>query len=54
MKVLRTFLFALLFISFSNIKGGYSIDYALNYLQENGYYDIIQQIKIYLGDDVAI
>ena len=54
MRVLRTFLFALLFISFSNIKGGYSIDYALNYLQENGYYDIIQQIKIYLGDDVAI
>ena len=54
MKVLRTFLFALLFISFSNIKGGYSIDYVLDYLQENGYYDIIQQIKIYLGDDVAI
>ena len=54
MKVLRTFLFALLFISFSNIKGGYSIDYVLDYLQENGYYDIILQIKIYLGDDVAI
>ena len=54
MKVLRTFLFALLFISFSNIKGGYSIDDVLDYLQENGYYDIIHQIKIYLGDDVAI
>ena len=44
----------LLIIFFAFEQSTYSINEFLNYLQENGYYEIIHQIKIYYGDDVAI
>ena len=47
----------LLFVAFiiSNIKSGsYSIYTFIDYLQETGQYDVIQVIKIYIGDDYAI
>ena len=38
-----------------NVQGGdYSIDSFLDYLQETGYYDLIQVIKNTFGDNVAI
>lgn len=44
----------LLIIFFAYEQSSYSIDTLINYLQESGYYDIIQQIKLIYGDDVAI
>ena len=45
----------LLFIIFTfNGDSTYSIDALLDYLQESGYYEIIYQVKIYFGDDIAI
>ena len=49
---LFTFLLALTIII--NIKCNYSINSLLDYLQEKGLYDIIKEIKIYFGDDIAI
>ena len=37
------------------VQGGdYSIDAFLDYLQEKGYYDLIEEIKNAFGDDIAI
>ena len=45
----------LLFIIFTfNADTTYSIDALLDYLQETGYYEVIYQVKIYFGIDVAI
>ena len=45
----------LILVIFSNIKGGdYSIGSFLNYLQEKGIYDILVEIKKYLGSDICI
>ena len=52
MKSLIILLFSLLTIS--NIKGDYSIHPFLNYLQEKGIYDLLVEIKIYFGNDIAI
>ena len=57
MKTLRYMFYMILILSNTNtevLRGDYSIDALLDYLQETGYYDIIQSIKIYFGDDVAI
>ena len=37
-----------------NTKDSYSIDTLLNYLQENKLYEILVEVKIYFGNDVAI
>ena len=52
MKAFITLLFMMFIIS--NINGDYSIDNFLNYLQESGYYDLFQEVKYSLGDDIAI
>ena len=46
----------LLFITFilSNVKSDYSIKILLDFLQEKGYYNIIQEVKIIFGDNIAI
>ena len=46
----------LLFIAFilSNVKSDYSINILLDFLQEKGYYNIIQHVKIIFGDNIAI
>ena len=36
------------------LRGSFSITPLLDYLQESGYYDLIQEIKNVFGDDVAI
>ena len=55
MKTIRYLFYMILILSnIEVLKGDYSIDTFLNYLQETGYYDIIQAIKIYYGDDIAI
>ena len=38
----------------SNIKGDYSIDTLLNYLQEKGFYELLVEVKSYFGTDVSI
>ena len=38
----------------SNIKGSYSIEALLNYLQEKGLYDFLVEVKSYYGNDVSI
>ena len=55
MKTIRFLFYTMLLLS--NIKilrGDFSIDTLLDYLQEKGYYDIIQAVKTYFGDDIAI
>ena len=47
-------LFIVFILSNVGVKGNYSISTLLNYLQEKQYYDIIFQIKLSFGDDVAI
>ena len=47
-------LFIVSILSIVGVKGNYSIDTLLNFLQHKGYYDIIFQIKLSFGDDVAI
>ena len=37
-----------------DVKADYSIETFLNYMQGTKYYDIIAQVKIYYGSDVAI
>ena len=55
MKTMRYLFYMLLLLSnIEVLRGDYSIDTLLNYLQEKGYYDIIQAVKIYFGNDVAI
>ena len=51
MKTIKVLLFIIFFIY---EQSTYSINELINYLQESGYYDVIQQLKIYFGDDVAI
>ena len=50
------YLLLLLFIlpNIDVVWGSFSIDEILNYLQETGYYDLLQAIKIEFGNDVAI
>ena len=45
-------IFFILFIV--NGQSSFSIDNLLDYLQQTGYYEIIQNVKRYFGDDVAI
>ena len=52
MKSIITLL--LILATFSSINGGYSIDEFLNYLQEKGIYELLVEIKRYLGNDVSI
>ena len=52
MKAFTILLFNLFL--FSNIEGSFSIDSLLEYLQQTGYYEIIQAVKFYYGNDVAI
>ena len=55
MKAIRYLFYMMLLLSnIEVLKGDYSIDTFLNYLQEKGYYDLIQAVKTYFGDDVAI
>ena len=45
----------MLLLSNIEVQGGdYSIDSFLDYLQQTGYYDLIQEIKNSFGDDIAI
>ena len=44
----------LILTSISNIKGDYSIDTLLNYLQEKGIYDLLAEIKYCYGNDISI
>ena len=41
-------------INFVNLKQIYEIGKFINYLQSEGYYDVIYTVKDYLGDDIAI
>ena len=52
MKPLFTLL--LILATFSNINGGYSIVEFLKYLQETGIYELLAEIKHYLGEDISI
>ena len=52
MKSLFTLL--LILATFSSINGGYSLHELLNLLQENGIYELLVEIKRYLGIDVSI
>ena len=36
------------------LKGEYSIDSFINYLQEIGYFNLIQEIKLFYGEDIAV
>ena len=47
------FLFLIL-TTISNIKGDYSIEAFLNYLQEKGLYDLLVEVKTYFGTDISI
>ena len=44
----------LLIIFIVDGQSTYSIDAFLDFLQENGYYEIILQVKMTFGDDIAI
>ena len=52
MKAFIILLFTLIFAF--HVKGDYSIDSLIDYLRGNGYYEIIEQVKINFGDDIAI
>ena len=55
MKTIRYLLYMMLLLpNIEVLNGSYSIDSFLDYLQEKGYYDLIQSVKIYFKDDVAI
>ena len=51
MKILSLLLTLTIII---NIKCEFTIEALLNYLQENGIYDLLAEIKLYLGEDVTI
>ena len=52
MKLLFTLLLTIAI--FVNVKGDFSINPLLDYLQESGYYQILAQIKYHIGEDLAI
>ena len=52
MKLLFTLLLTIAI--FVNVKGDFSINPLLDYLQESGYYQILAQIKYHIGEDIAI
>ena len=55
MKTLEYLLFIIFILSNAGVKGSsFSIDTLLDYLQENQYYEIIFQVKLAFGDDIAI
>ena len=55
MKVIRYLLYMMLLMSnIEVLRGDYSIDSFLDYLQESEYYNLIQAIKNNFGDDVAM
>ena len=55
MKTLLYLFCIILILSNIEVQGGsFSIDDFLDYLQEKGYYDIIQAVKNSFGDDIAI
>ena len=55
MKTIRYFFYMILLLSnIEVLRGDYSIEPCLNYLQETEYYNLIQTIKNIFGDDVAI
>ena len=55
MKIMRYFFYMVLILSNIEVQGGsFSIDYMLEYLQETGYWNLIQAIKNEFGDDIAI
>ena len=55
MKAIRYLLYMMLLMSnIEIIRGDYSIDTFLDYLQKSEYYNLIQTIKNIFGDDVAI
>ena len=55
MNTIRYLFYMMLLLSnIEVLRGSYSIDSLLDYLQEKGFYDLIQSVKIYFGDDVAI
>ena len=53
MKSIIAFLLTLSFIA--NVKGDeYSVNGLIEYLKQKEYFDIIQEVNIYLGNDIAI
>ena len=55
MKIIRYLFYMILILSnIEVLRGDYSIDSFLDYLQEKGYYNLIQAIKNAYGDDIAI
>ena len=55
MKTIRYLFYMMLLLSNIEVQGGdFSINAFLDYLQEKGYYEVLQAIKIYYGDDIAI
>ena len=53
MKSIIAFLLTLSFIA--NVKGDeYSVNGLIEYLKQEEYFDIIQEVNIYLGNDIAI
>ena len=55
MKIIKYLFYLILILSNKEVLlgGDYSIDIFLDYLQEKGYYDLIQAIKGTFGDDIA-
>ena len=54
MKSFRALFLVLIINYFLLGQGGFSIESSISYLQKIGRYDIIQLLKIYVGEDVAI
>ena len=54
MTIYGYLLLMLFILSNLGVEGNYSINSVIQYLQETGYYDLFQAIKIEFGDDVAI
>ena len=53
MKSLAILVLSILLFNFTD-SNEYSIDEILNYLQSNGLYEVLMEVKYYFGDDVAI
>ena len=53
MKIRYLFCMILLLSNIEVLRGDYSIDTLLDYLQEKGYYNIIHSVKVLFGDDIA-
>ena len=54
MKIFGYLLLMLFFLSNPGVECSFSINEILDYLQETGYYNIFQAVKMHFGDDVAI